>query len=118
MALPSESVALLPEKKQTAANGRWLNKVIDVDEAKDQMLFALPMILTNMAYYLIPLISVMFAGHLGEHELAASNLANSWASVSGLALMVKQLFFSTRKKIVLGITLPIMPDLAVCLTVS
>ncbi|XP_073063603.1 protein DETOXIFICATION 18-like [Primulina eburnea] len=66
----------------------WLSKVIDVEEAKDQMLFVLPMMLTNVSYYLIPLVSVMFAGHLGELELAGSNLANSWASVTGYALMV------------------------------
>ncbi|KAL6529714.1 hypothetical protein OROGR_015337 [Orobanche gracilis] len=44
------------------------------------MLFALPMILTNVSYYFIPLVSVMFAGHLGDLELAGSNLANSWAA--------------------------------------
>ncbi|CAA2966614.1 MATE efflux family LAL5-like [Olea europaea subsp. europaea] len=45
---------------------RWGSKIINVDEAKDQILFALPMILTNVAYYFIPLVYVMFAGHLGE----------------------------------------------------
>ncbi|XP_073029792.1 protein DETOXIFICATION 18-like [Primulina eburnea] len=75
---------LLVRKKE----GGWLSKVIDVEEAKDQMLFALPMILTNVSYYFIPLVSVMFAGHLGELELAGSNLANSWAAVTGYALMV------------------------------
>lgn len=71
-----------------AAEEKWWNKIVDVGEAKNQILFALPMILTNVSYYLIPLVSVMFAGHLGQLQLAASNLANSWASVSGLALMV------------------------------
>lgn len=75
----------LLERKPTDG---WWSKVLDVDEAKDQMLFALPMILTNVAYYFIPLVSVMFAGHLGELQLAGSNLANSWAAVSGFALMV------------------------------
>lgn len=70
-----------------AANG-WLNKLIDVAEAKEQVMFALPMILTNAAYYFILLVSVMFAGHLGELPLAASNLANSWAAVTGFSLMV------------------------------
>ncbi|KAL6554232.1 Protein DETOXIFICATION 18 [Orobanche minor] len=70
-----------------AAEG-WLGKVIDVEEAKKQILFAVPMILTNVSYYFIPLVSVMFAGHLGDLELAGSNLANSWAAVSGFALMV------------------------------
>ncbi|EYU26372.1 hypothetical protein ABFS82_08G186900 [Erythranthe guttata] len=73
--------------RKAAADG-WLNKVIDVEEAKDQIVFALPMIVTNVSYYFIPLVSVMFAGHIGELELAGSNLANSWAAVSGFALMV------------------------------
>ncbi|KAK6134628.1 hypothetical protein DH2020_031638 [Rehmannia glutinosa] len=77
-----------PLLERKAAEGRWWSKVIDVEEAKDQISFALPMIITNVSYYFIPLVSVMFAGHLGELELAGSNLANSWASVSGFTLMV------------------------------
>ncbi|KAK4387087.1 protein DETOXIFICATION 18 [Sesamum angolense] len=79
---------LLERKAAAAAEDGWLNKVIDVEEAKDQILFALPMILTNVSYYVIPLVSIMFAGHLGELQLAGSNLANSWAAVSGFDLMV------------------------------
>ncbi|XP_004296523.1 PREDICTED: MATE efflux family protein LAL5-like isoform X2 [Fragaria vesca subsp. vesca] len=67
---------------------RWWNKVLDVEEAKNQVLFSLPMILTNVFYYLITLVSVMFAGHLGELELAGATLANSWAVVTGFAFMV------------------------------
>ncbi|KAJ4847418.1 Protein DETOXIFICATION 19 [Turnera subulata] len=66
----------------------WWKKVVDVEEAKDQILFSLPMILTNVCFYLITLASVMFAGHLGELELAGSTLANSWATVTGFAFMV------------------------------
>ncbi|KAI3457446.1 hypothetical protein Pfo_014109 [Paulownia fortunei] len=76
-----------PLLERKAAEG-WWSKVLDVEEAKDQTFFALPIILTNVSYYFIPLVSVMFAGHLGDLELAASNLANSWAAVSGFALMV------------------------------
>jgi len=65
-----------------------INKVIDVEEAKNQILFSLPMIVVTSCFYFINLVSVMFAGHLGQLELAASNLANSWAMVSGLAFMV------------------------------
>ncbi|XP_057797405.1 protein DETOXIFICATION 19-like [Salvia miltiorrhiza] len=65
-----------------------LKKLIDVAEAKNQVVFALPMILTNAAYYFIPLVSVMFVGHLGELQLASSNLANSWAAVTGFSFMV------------------------------
>lgn len=66
---------------------RWWKKVVDLEEAKIQLGFFLPMIITNVSYYAIPLVSVMFAGHLGELELAGSTLANSWATVTGFALM-------------------------------
>ena len=72
----------------------WLNRVLDLKEAKEQVLFSLPMILTNVFYYLIPLVSVMFAGHLGQLELAGSTLANSWATVTGFAFMVIRFPFS------------------------
>lgn len=67
---------------------RWWKKVLDLEEAKNQVLYSLPMILTNVSYYMIPVVSVMFAGHLGDLELAGSNLANSWATVTGYAFMV------------------------------
>ncbi|CAL2254065.1 unnamed protein product [Prunus armeniaca] len=67
---------------------RWWKKVLDVEEAKKQVLFSLPMIFTNLFYYLITLVSVMFAGHLGKLELAGATLANSWAIVTGFAFMV------------------------------
>ncbi|OVA14903.1 Multi antimicrobial extrusion protein [Macleaya cordata] len=66
--------------------GVW-NRFLDVEEAKTQVLFSVPMIITNVSYYSITLISVMFAGHLGKAELAGATLANSWATVTGLALM-------------------------------
>ncbi|PON88947.1 Multi antimicrobial extrusion protein [Trema orientale] len=67
--------------------GKWWNKVLEVKEAKEQVLFSLPMILTNGFYYLIPLISVMFASHLGQLQLAGATLANSWTTVTGYAFM-------------------------------
>ncbi|MCD7448899.1 hypothetical protein HAX54_046993 [Datura stramonium] len=57
-----------------------------MSKAKNQMLFSLPMIVVNSCFYLINLVSVMFAGHLGKLELAASNLANSWAVVTGFSV--------------------------------
>ncbi|WKA12109.1 hypothetical protein VitviT2T_029532 [Vitis vinifera] len=68
----------------------WWKRVLDVEEAKKQVLFGLPMILTNVFYYSITLVSVMFAGHLGELELAGATLANSWATVTGIAFMIGQ----------------------------
>lgn len=72
-----------------AAKGRWSwSRAFDGAEAKRQVQFSLPMILTNVFYYCITLVSVMFAGHLGELELAGATLANSWATVTGFAFMV------------------------------
>lgn len=73
---------------EESRGGRWWKRMLDMEEAKKQVLFALPMILTNVFYYGIPLVSVMFAGHLGELQLAGATLSNSWASVSGYSFMV------------------------------
>ncbi|KAK4439176.1 protein DETOXIFICATION 18 [Sesamum alatum] len=67
---------------------RWWYKSLEGQEAKDMILLSMPMILTNVCYDSIPLVSVMFAGHLGEEQLAASNLANSWASITGFTFLV------------------------------
>ncbi|KAA3453056.1 protein DETOXIFICATION 18-like [Gossypium australe] len=68
-------------------DGRWWKNVLDLEEAKKQVLFSLPMIVTNVVYFSITLVSVMFAGHLGELQLAGATLANSWATVTGFAFM-------------------------------
>ncbi|XP_022734735.1 protein DETOXIFICATION 18-like isoform X1 [Durio zibethinus] len=72
---------------QEEGSSRWWKNVLDLEEAKNQAFFALPMILTNVFYYSITLVSIMFAGHLGELELAGATLANSWATVTGFAFM-------------------------------
>ncbi|KAL0911380.1 hypothetical protein M5K25_019516 [Dendrobium thyrsiflorum] len=77
------------EKEDNNSSGHgWLSKLVDVEEAKVQIGFSVPMILANMSYYGIPLVSVMFAGHLGDIELAGATLGNSWFTVTGIALMV------------------------------
>jgi MATE family multidrug resistance protein len=73
---------------------KWWNKVLDIEEAKHQLMFSLPMILTNLFYYLITLVSVMLVGHLGELQLAGATLANSWFSLTGVAVMVINHYFS------------------------
>lgn len=66
----------------------WWKKLLDKEELKKQFSISFPMVLTNLFYYGIPLISVMFAGHLGELELAGATLGNSWTTVTGIAFMV------------------------------
>jgi len=65
----------------------WLGRVVDTEEARAQLRFAVPMVLTSMAYYGIPLVSVMFSGHLGDVHLAGATLGNSWATVTGYAFV-------------------------------
>uniref|UniRef100_A0A0D3GLE7 Protein DETOXIFICATION n=2 Tax=Oryza TaxID=4527 RepID=A0A0D3GLE7_9ORYZ len=66
---------------------RWWWGWWDGEEAAGQLAFAAPMVATSMAYYAIPLVSVMYAGRLGELELAGATLGNSWGTVTGIALM-------------------------------
>ncbi|CAK9138247.1 unnamed protein product [Ilex paraguariensis] len=74
---------------ETKNNGWWWwrKKVLDVEESKTQAMLALPVILTHVCYYFIPSAALMFAGHLGELELAGSTFANSWATVTGFAFV-------------------------------
>ncbi|TYI84880.1 hypothetical protein E1A91_D05G398000v1 [Gossypium mustelinum] len=84
----SETIPFLPEiDDNNNEDGRWWKHVLDLEEAKKQVLFSLPMIVTNVVYFSITLVSVMFAGHLGELQLAGATLANSWATVTGFAFM-------------------------------
>ncbi|QHO31783.1 hypothetical protein HN51_019942 [Arachis hypogaea] len=76
------------EEVEDAQHEEWWKRILDMDEAKHQLLFSLPMIVTNLLYYLITLVSVMLVGHLGDLQLAGSTLANSWFSVTGVSLMV------------------------------
>ncbi|TYJ11989.1 hypothetical protein E1A91_A11G316500v1 [Gossypium mustelinum] len=63
-------------------------RILDLEEVNHQVLLSLPMILSNVSYYSITLVSDMVSGHLGELELAGATLANSWASVTGFAIMI------------------------------
>ncbi|KAL1299536.1 hypothetical protein HN51_044088 [Arachis hypogaea] len=76
------------DAQQQEQHEEWWKRILDMDEAKHQLLFSLPMIVTNLLYYLITLVSVMLVGHLGDLQLAGSTLANSWFSVTGVSLMV------------------------------
>ncbi|EEE67228.1 hypothetical protein OsJ_24361 [Oryza sativa Japonica Group] len=65
----------------------WVGRVVDTEEAWAQTRFAVPMVLTNMSHYAIPLVSVMFSGDLGAVHLAGATLGNSWATVTGYAFV-------------------------------
>ncbi|ESQ47471.1 hypothetical protein EUTSA_v10020644mg [Eutrema salsugineum] len=75
------------EDERGRTSSSCIQKVIDVQESKAQIIYSLPMIFTNLFFYCIPLTSVMFASHLGQLELAGATLANSWATVTGFSFM-------------------------------
>ncbi|KAL8141309.1 hypothetical protein V2J09_007330 [Rumex salicifolius] len=60
---------------------KWWLRLVDMEEAKRQLGLSFPMILTNASLYMIPLVSMMFVGHLGELQLAGSALATSWTAI-------------------------------------
>ena len=86
-----EEVELLP----ATANRRW-TLGWDWAEAAGQLAFAAPMVATSMAYYAIPLVSVMYAGRLGDLQLAAATLGNSWGTVTGIALLHQIIYIPCR----------------------
>ncbi|KAM3371431.1 hypothetical protein ACQJBY_018693 [Aegilops geniculata] len=93
--MSSASAPLLGAGEPAVGNGgearpcspAWLRRLIDTEESWAQLRFAVPMVLTNMSYYGIPLVSVMFSGHLGDVHLAGAMLGNSWATIIGYAFV-------------------------------
>ncbi|KAJ1287368.1 hypothetical protein BS78_02G004600 [Paspalum vaginatum] len=83
---------LLPAVTTRRSKRWWCHRQLgllgwDWSEAAGQLAFAAPLVTTSMAYYAIPLVSVMYAGRLGDLQLAAATLGNSWGTVTGIALM-------------------------------
>ncbi|TVU16892.1 hypothetical protein EJB05_32895 [Eragrostis curvula] len=56
-------------------------------EAKRQLRLAWPLVVGCLLQKLIQMISIMFAGHLGEVALASASLATSFAGVTGFSLL-------------------------------
>lgn len=104
-----EPAACDQEEEEKRRGGGCLRRLIDAEEAKWQLRFSVPMIFTNMSYFAVTLVSVMFAGHLGDLELAGATLGNSWGTVTGLALMVS----IHPLAIVTAISLPCFPPMHV-----
>ncbi|KAL0732968.1 hypothetical protein Bca4012_009178 [Brassica carinata] len=72
---------LVPNGKTT-----WQRDQLTV-ELKKTSLLAAPMAIVTIAEYLLPVISVMVAGHNGELQLSGVALATSFTNVSGFSIM-------------------------------
>ncbi|KAK7358176.1 hypothetical protein VNO77_00100 [Canavalia gladiata] len=58
------------------------------EEVKQQLWLAGPLISVGLLNFCIQIISVMFVGHLGKLSLSGASMATSFASVTGLSLMM------------------------------
>ncbi|XP_050373346.1 protein DETOXIFICATION 16-like [Argentina anserina] len=58
------------------------------EEVNRQLLLAGPLVSSNFLLFGMQVISVMYVGHLGELSLAGASMATSFASVTGLSLIV------------------------------
>ncbi|GJN07366.1 hypothetical protein PR202_ga25190 [Eleusine coracana subsp. coracana] len=63
---------------------------VNANAQLQKITFVVSVVLINMTFYSILLVSVMFTGHLGHDVyLARATLGNSWANVTGYAFLVR-----------------------------
>lgn len=70
-------------KEASESSGSWF-----VAELRKQLWIAGPMIAVNFLEYTLIVVSLMFVGQFGELALAGAALASSFASVTGISLLV------------------------------
>lgn len=64
-----------------------------LNELKEQMYLAGPLVVVSFLQYSLQMVSVMFIGHLGELALSSSSMATSFAGVTGFSIMVRNIYF-------------------------
>jgi multidrug resistance protein, MATE family len=57
-------------------------------EVRRQVGLAAPLVACSLLQYSLQVVSVMFAGHLGELSLSAASVASSFANVTGFSVLV------------------------------
>ncbi|CAN7063842.1 unnamed protein product [Brassica oleracea var. botrytis] len=81
-----EEPFLLREEELVPVKTTWQRGQL-TDELKKVGRLAAPMATVTIAQYLLPVISVMIAGHKGELQLSGVALATSFTNVSGFSIM-------------------------------
>jgi MATE family multidrug resistance protein len=86
-----EKQASLEETLLPRSQPEWKEEesLVASEEVKRQLWLAGPLIAGNLMQNLVPMISVMLVGHLGELPLAGASMANSFATVTGFSLLVR-----------------------------
>jgi len=79
-ATAASSPLLLPRAPPRAAVGA---------EVRRQVGLAAPLVVCSLLQYSLQVVSVMFAGHLGELSLSGASVAASFANVTGFSVLVR-----------------------------
>ena len=58
-------------------------------EVRRQVGLAAPLVACSLLQYSLQVVSVMFAGHLGELSLSSASVAASFANVTGFSVLVR-----------------------------
>jgi len=82
-----EEPFLLQDEHLVPCKATWKSGQVTVELKKVSSLAA-PMAAVTIAQYLLPVISVMVAGHNGELQLSGVALATSFTNVSGFSILV------------------------------
>ncbi|XP_049359854.1 protein DETOXIFICATION 16-like [Solanum verrucosum] len=78
-----------PLIRETVKEEESKNKKNEIlEEMKRLLILAGPLMTVNFLIYCLQVISIMFVGHLGELALSGASMATSFASVTGLSLMM------------------------------
>lgn len=77
----------LPQDELVSGKATWQSGQLTT-ELKKLSRLAAPMATVTFAQYLLPVISVMVAGHNGELQLSGVALATSFTNVTGFSIMV------------------------------
>ncbi|RXH83577.1 hypothetical protein DVH24_005830 [Malus domestica] len=86
--LESPLIPVLPQELEVQRKQGPLSKDEVIKEVKKQLLLAGPLVSSNFLLFGMQVISVMYVGHLGELALAGASMATSFASVTGLSLII------------------------------
>ncbi|BFG14630.1 hypothetical protein CerSpe_009040 [Prunus speciosa] len=81
-----------PQEHESQTTKGKLTKDKIIEEVKKQLSLAGPLVSSNFLLFGMQVISVMYVGHLGELALAGASMATSFATVTGLSLIIGMSF--------------------------
>lgn len=87
--------SLIPEGAREEKKKLWdvVKGGAFLQELKSVSSMAIPMVIVSVSQFLVQVVSMMMAGHLGELSLSGASIATSFADVTGFILLVSFCFF-------------------------